>query len=350
MATYQRIYLSPSNQDANTYSYGSTNEMEQCNRIAEFAEIALKRNGFDVKRAPKAQNMYTSINESNSWGADWHIPIHTNAFNYNVTGGTYVILYQDTYENNKLGKAVLDEVGIISPGSDYALGYNTGFAELNSTNAVATYLEVEFHDTVEGAKWIFEHVEDIGEAICKAVCKANGKAYVPKEQPKPEVKPEVKPESKTIYRVQTGAFRNLSGAANFVKDLESVKINCFIVKDADDGLYKVQTGAFENYYNAIKMVDALDALGYDSFITTKQGTIVGNQEINNAVNQVELAVGDRIYVLPSAQVYGGTFGFDDWVYKTPMFVREIFGDRLVFSTVKTGPVTGAVNKKFVTKI
>ena len=53
-----KVYLSPSNQDNNPYSYGGTNEMAQCNRIAEAAEKYLLRNGFDVKRAPAGQDVY----------------------------------------------------------------------------------------------------------------------------------------------------------------------------------------------------------------------------------------------------------------------------------------------------
>ena len=53
----KKIYISPSNQDANAYAYGNTNEMEQCNRIAEALEKHLKRNGYEVKRAPKGQDM-----------------------------------------------------------------------------------------------------------------------------------------------------------------------------------------------------------------------------------------------------------------------------------------------------
>ena len=74
-----KIYLSPSNQDGNLYAYGNTNECEVCNRIADAAKDALERCGFTVKKAPKGQNMNISIAESNSWGADLHIPIHTNA-------------------------------------------------------------------------------------------------------------------------------------------------------------------------------------------------------------------------------------------------------------------------------
>lgn len=39
----KKIYLSPSNQNGNMYAYGNTNEMEQCNRIADAAKTALER-------------------------------------------------------------------------------------------------------------------------------------------------------------------------------------------------------------------------------------------------------------------------------------------------------------------
>ena len=35
----KKIYLSPSNQNNNTYATGNTNEMVQCNKIAEAAKI-----------------------------------------------------------------------------------------------------------------------------------------------------------------------------------------------------------------------------------------------------------------------------------------------------------------------
>ena len=82
----KKIYLSPSNQDENLYAYGSTNECDQCNHIADAAKIALERCGFEVKKAQKGQAMSTSIAESNRWGADLHIPIHTNAAPEGHTG------------------------------------------------------------------------------------------------------------------------------------------------------------------------------------------------------------------------------------------------------------------------
>lgn len=174
----KKIYLSPSNQNANVYAYGNTNEMVQCNRIAECAEKALKRCGFSVKKAKQGQEMAKSISESNNWNADLHIPIHTNAYNGKVTGGTLVMLYGDSAENVKAGKAILNAVAPVSPGSDYTLRYRPELAELNSTRCIAVYLEVEFHDTKEGAKWIIENVEAIGEALAKGICKYYGVKYV----------------------------------------------------------------------------------------------------------------------------------------------------------------------------
>lgn len=175
----KKIYLSPSMQKPNVYAYGDTNEMEQCNKIASYAEVALKRCGFDVKRAPKGQDMYVSIKESNNWGADLHIPIHTNAYNGKVTGGTLVMLYDNRAENVKAGEAILRSVAGMSPGNDYSLRFNSQLAELNSTSAVAVYLEVEFHDTREGAEWIVRNVRNIGEAVAKGVCDYYAVKFVP---------------------------------------------------------------------------------------------------------------------------------------------------------------------------
>lgn len=42
----KKIYLSPSNQNNNTYATGNTNEMVQCNKIAEAAKKRWNAVGF----------------------------------------------------------------------------------------------------------------------------------------------------------------------------------------------------------------------------------------------------------------------------------------------------------------
>lgn len=167
-----RIYLSPSNQYANTYSYGNTNEMEQCNKIAIAAESALKRCGFEVKRAPKGQNMYTSINESNAFKADVHVCIHTNA---GGGKGTDVFVYSSSNSNLKYAKPVYNELVKLT-GVGRGIKTNS-LAEINQTSAKCVYCECQFHDNATLAKWIIENTTRIGEAIAKGLCSAFGVTY-----------------------------------------------------------------------------------------------------------------------------------------------------------------------------
>lgn len=174
----KKIYLSPSNQVSNSYAYGNTNEMVQCNRIAEAARVALKRCGFDVKKAPQGQNMNTSINESNNWGADLHIPVHTNA---GGGKGVEVFLHNTKAPNITVGNAVYRKLVEVAPSKTarYIGTYRYGgtLAEIANTNAICVYCECEFHDNKNYAKYIIENATKFGEAICKGVCEYYKVAY-----------------------------------------------------------------------------------------------------------------------------------------------------------------------------
>lgn len=170
-----KVYLSPSNQYANIYSAGNTNEMIQCNKIAQAVEKYLLEHGFDVKRAPQGQNMYVTIDESNDWGADLHLPIHTNALNGKYTGGTMIMLYDfNDQKNISVARSILDSLGPITPGPDYSLLLRPDLHELSDIKAKSVYIECEYHDTAEGATFIINHIDEIGEAIAKGVCKYYG--------------------------------------------------------------------------------------------------------------------------------------------------------------------------------
>lgn len=208
----KKIYLSPSNQNGNLYKGQNTNEMEQCNRIAAAAEKHLERNGFEVKRAKKGQDMWDSIKESNKWGSDLHIPIHTNA---GGGEGTVVFVYSKDANNMKYATPIYNAVQAVSPGkTDYGVREYADLAELNATSATAVYVECEFHDNATLAKWIVNHVDDLGAAIAKGVCKAEGKKYI-------KEKPAAAPTKKdTIYRVQVGAFSEKKNAEAMEKKLK----------------------------------------------------------------------------------------------------------------------------------
>ncbi len=173
----KKIYISPSNQDGNMYAYGNTSEMIQCNRIADATKIALERCGFTVKKAPANQSMYTTVAESNSWNADLHLCIHTNAGGGN---GTMCMVYSKNDGSMKYAVPIYNAVQAVTPGTyDYGIKEYPQLVELNSTSAMAVYTEVDFHDNPSIAKWIIEHPTEIGEAFAKGVCEAYGVTYIP---------------------------------------------------------------------------------------------------------------------------------------------------------------------------
>lgn len=171
----KKIYLSPSSQTENSYAYGNTNEAAQCRRIATACQKALERCGFSVKNGLDG-TMYTRASESNAWGADLHIPIHTNAANRSVTG-TRIMSYDTNGEGYKAAQAIFNVLAPVTPGKSENITAHPTLYEIRTTNAPCVYIECEFHDVETTAKWIIEHVDDIGEAIAKGVCNYYGVDY-----------------------------------------------------------------------------------------------------------------------------------------------------------------------------
>ena len=172
----KKIYLSPSDQTANKYAYGDTNEAVQCRRIADALEKALKRCGFAVKNN-KTDSMQARVRESNDWGADLHVPLHTNAYNGKVSG-TRIFTYDKSGKGYKCAKKVFSFLAPVTPGASESISVYDDLYEVKYTAAPCVYIESEFHDVAIVAKWIINHVEDIAEAICKGICAHFGVKYV----------------------------------------------------------------------------------------------------------------------------------------------------------------------------
>ncbi len=213
----KKIFLSPSNQSDNTYAYGNTNEAVQCGKIAAACERALARCGFEVK-VMQWETAQERCRQSDAWGADLHIPIHTNAFNGKVTG-TRLFVYEKKGASFEAAQDIFSELAPITPGRSENIQTYPELIELNMPKAPAVYIEAEFHDNADAAKWIIENTQAMGEAICKGVCKHFGVTYVAPEE-----------EKKTLYRVQVGAYEVKENAQAMVEFLKKVGVAGFIVE------------------------------------------------------------------------------------------------------------------------
>ena len=178
----KKIYISPSDQTENRYAVGNTNEAEQCRRIAAALVEALERCGFQAKTnyADGSDAMDARIVESNAWGADLHIPIHTNAFNGTVMG-TRMFCHAFGGAGHEVCKAVFAELTPITPGESDGIKEYPGLAEIRRVKAPTCYIEVGFHDNPTEAAWIIGNTAAVAEAICRGLCNYYGVAYLPPE-------------------------------------------------------------------------------------------------------------------------------------------------------------------------
>ena len=176
--------------------------------------------------------------------------------------------------------------------------------------------------------WLYNRLGDIA---AKVTSRLGGET----PQPSP---------SGTLYRVQTGAYKNKANADSQLAKVKAAGFDTYMVKAG--GLYKIQVGAYSKKENADNMAAKLKAAGFDTYITTEKGEAVSS----SGTAAASLAVGDKVKLDANAPVYGGTSKFASWVYSSTLYLRELNGNRAVISTQKTGAVTGAVDKKYLKKI
>ena len=219
-----KVFLSPSNQYDNRYAYGNTTEGVQCGKIAEACKAALERSGVTVKLMHD-ESMQEKCQASNAFGADLHVPIHTNAFNGTVSG-TRMFCFNSGGKGMKACKAIFNRLAPVTPGTSENIRVDASLYEVRVPSAPTTYIECEFHDNATTAKWIVEHTVDIGEAIARGICDYFGVTFKEKEQPKP-VEPE-KPATDKLYRVQVGAFAVRANAEKMLAKLKAAGFDGYI--------------------------------------------------------------------------------------------------------------------------
>lgn len=278
-----KVYLSPSNQTDNRYAYGNTTEAVQCGKIADACRAALERSGVTVQvgHMPSMQN---KCKESNAFGADLHVPIHTNAFNGTVTG-TRMFCFNSSGEGMKACKAIFNRLAPVTPGTSENIRVDASLYEVRVPAAPTAYIECEFHDNPTASQWIVENTGLIGENIAQGICDYFGVTFREKEQAAP-----AKSVDEVAREVIRGEWGNGSDrrqrleAAGYDYDTVQDRVNAILTGDAPeqptpvepvepapeqpaaDKLYRVQVGAFANRENAERMLAKLKAAGFEGYI------------------------------------------------------------------------------------
>ena len=175
-----KVFISPSDQTANAYAAGNTNEAVQCGKVGIALQEALERCGFETMLV-QYEPMSSKCAKSDAFGADLHVPIHSNAYNGQATG-TRVYYGADGSAGHKAAKAILARLGAITPGAPDLCKPYPELYEIRTPKAPTAYIETDFHDNPQVARWIIDHTMDIGEAICAGICDYFGVTYVAAEE------------------------------------------------------------------------------------------------------------------------------------------------------------------------
>ena len=164
------IYLSPSEQSANKYAVGDTDEATQCKKIAAACAEALRARNFCVILEPDVKVVDRVKIDKDV--IDWYIPIHTNAFDGKVTGTRLMVRSAADVVGNNMAEFILRRVDAVCPGTSSNISFwGDHFFEMRETDPVpCVYIECDFHDVPEIAQFIIEHTTDIGVAIARGIC------------------------------------------------------------------------------------------------------------------------------------------------------------------------------------
>lgn len=188
-----KAYISPSTQDWNQYSGGGTgvNDSEEfwMRIVAWKVTELLAASGIMVKLGGTV-SWQANAAESNAWGADIHVEVHTNAGGGH---GTEVWHRTGSTKGQRLAQCVYPFIAAASNQPDRGVKASTAYGALNSTNAPAIIIEAAFHDNVAEAEEIRQSVDEYALAIARGIAKYHGVTLLVDVTPPPVVTPPVTP-------------------------------------------------------------------------------------------------------------------------------------------------------------
>jgi len=188
--------------------------------LAEKLAPILQRCGFEVKIVHRS-TLANKCNQSDAWGADLHLPLHSNAFNGTVSGTR--VMCMRTVEGQlgyEYSKKIFKQLDAVTPGTSSNISAQPQLYEIHAPHAPTVYVEVDFHDVPMVANWIVHNLDVIADAIARGVCDCFGVKYKEGDTPgKPG-----------IYRVQVGAFKNRDYAEAMKEKLIAAGYPAFVVK------------------------------------------------------------------------------------------------------------------------
>lgn len=174
------VYISPSNQHGNlgVSSVGYTNEMDEMNDLSDYIVERLRAHGVKVYRNNPSGNINLWLRDSNYYGVDLHLAIHSNASTNHDNHGIETWIHSEGSNTFSLGNMIQDNLSSIYPyknrkNYDRGVKYANGaLGEVNDNYLpFGILVEVAHHDDKQDAEWIMKNKKLIGYNIADSILK-----------------------------------------------------------------------------------------------------------------------------------------------------------------------------------
>ena len=188
----KKIYIDAGHGGANPGAvYGKRKESEDVFALAKAVENALAANpDIAVKLSRTADTdpeLTARTNDANTWGADYFVSIHRNAFSPNKASGVEAWIYSKAEKNGDAytkAKRIVDALsaatGLDNRSVKLGAPSYTDYAVNSFTKMTSCLLEVGFVDSDRDNAAFDKHFAEMADAIAKAICENVGVSYVEK--------------------------------------------------------------------------------------------------------------------------------------------------------------------------
>lgn len=230
----KKIYIDPGHGgDSIGATYKGRVEQDDTLRLAKRVRDFLKPYDVEVKLSREGNTnpeIILRANEANDWGADYFASLHRNAIGPNEAKGAEAWVYSKvspTGETYKKAERVLDGLckatGFVNRGVKRGAPSYSDFGVNSLTQMDSCLYEVGFIDSDEDNKTFDSKFDAMAQAIAQGLAEAVDA----------ELKDAPKPESKTLYRVQVGAFYDKKNAEAYAAKARAEGFDAFVAVAGD---------------------------------------------------------------------------------------------------------------------
>lgn len=172
---------------------------------------------------------------SNDWGANYHLDVHANAAGdgWSDAHGIETFAYHLSGHSFEMGKVLQKHLIAATGLTDRGVKDGSDLYMVRVTKANANLVECGFMTNSREAALLKsdQYRTIVANALVDAIVEAYKLEKVAPTPPPPAPAPKpAPPVSKTIYRVQVGAFGDRSNAENLLKDLKAKGFDGVIVE------------------------------------------------------------------------------------------------------------------------